>query len=554
MRTQEDERQEERLQTLLTAAYPAARPSDGLRQSIAQMATRHEERIARRAFWRGRVRKGLALAGATAILTFLVVNAPKISAAVVLQQMTAAMEGARSAHIVRWKIAPNGSHEKDEERWYQDGRSRTESKSGVKLFENGTLYTYEPRLNKVTIRRNVKGPGGLSSSGFTVASLKRDIARWGWKDKLRVLGETRLGGRSIRRVLIERSNEPITVLLLVDAATDLPFRAEMRVRDEPRWAYEMRYNEPLSARLFTPEFPKTAHKFDIAEGKKEWKRKLAKGFARQRIGERTIVLRDLQVNADGDVFLLYTAGKTLDDSFSKETVTPGGPRWYTRRRDWDVQLTDEFGTRYLLNELPLGSVTLNYKDRYVFQGERIEGDWWTPLTPQRPWKPRRFTLTFRVHPKNLHGEDLRQPQYDSAFKAEFTKKVIFTQRLQQPATEVAPEYMGLVNDLYQPEWQIPKTGVKSRAWYYRYEKGDLHRALELYRQLARMREEQAQVNGEFSHQPETWFDIYEVLRDLGCKDEARTALLRARDESIYRSDNYGNWKSIREALEREGLG
>src|SRR5207244_5730871 len=92
--------------------------------------------------------------------------------------------------------------------WYQAGRcSLVDLQRGrTDVFANGKLWTYDRQANEVTIHRT-SGPFGYNRSGFSLAAMKRDFARWGWRYQVRVLGSTSVGGRSARQVVIERGDE-----------------------------------------------------------------------------------------------------------------------------------------------------------------------------------------------------------------------------------------------------------------------------------------------------------------------------------------------------------
>src|SRR5262249_48367725 len=153
-------------------------------------------------------------------------------------------------------------------------------------------------------------------------------------------------------------------LLFVDAATDLPVRGEQQLDTDGQWVtqstIEQRYNETLTARLFVPEFPKSARLFDVDASRQLSEPRRAKGSTSGRVGDRTIVIRDLKVNAAGDVFLLYTAGGRPGD------------RW----QDWSVDLKDDLGTHYLPSEgfYPyMEGGPAGWWHGFVFQGVKLEG-------------------------------------------------------------------------------------------------------------------------------------------------------------------------------------
>jgi hypothetical protein len=202
------------------------------------------------------------------------------------------------------------------------------------VFGEGKLWTYDPQLNQVTVEHKAEGPSGHIPSGFSLAAMSRDFARWGWRVTIRLLDDRVVAGRRVHQVTLVQRSDAGRTLMLVDAATDLPIRYEMQLEKDGKWTTQMlsevRYNEPLPASLFEPRFPKSAPVVDLERGRQDWEQRLAKGIARKNVGDRTLVIRDLQVNAEGDVFLLYTAGAVPGDQWG----------------DWTVDLADEAGRRY----------------------------------------------------------------------------------------------------------------------------------------------------------------------------------------------------------------
>src|SRR2546423_8403581 len=104
-------------------------------------------------------------------------------------------------------------------------------------------------------------------------------------------------------------------------------RQESQLERDGGWTTRMlsepRYNDPLPAALFEPRFPKSAQILEPARDRRNWEKRLRPGIDRKHVGDREIVIRDLQVNAEGDVFLLYTAGARPSDGW----------------QDWSVELT-----------------------------------------------------------------------------------------------------------------------------------------------------------------------------------------------------------------------
>lgn len=553
---------DKRVGDVLSHAFPdAGGPSDGLRRRVRLLAARHEERRTRRALWRRRVRAGFALVAAGAVVILALIAVPKLPAAYALSRMAEAAEDAKSAHATMWRIEENGARTKMGESWYQNKRWRKESPRDVEVYTGDVLYAYEPAANVVKVRRRGDGPFAYNASGFSVGAIARDFARWGWSDQLRYVGETSVDGRPAREVVIQRGSVGERVVLFADPKTNLPFRVDVQSqRATGDWATEqiteLRYNDVLPAHFFAADFPKTARRFDVAQGEREWKRRLAPGIVRKRLGERTLVVRDLQVNENGDVFLLYTAGMLPSDAGGSVN---------------DVELTDEFGTPYLRQwglQPYMHSVRPhpNFREGYVLNGEALEGTWWVPATEQpRPWKPRQFTLTFRAMPtvrhrsfdeveKALaHAKPGEAVQIGPEFPNEEPQTVTFTLPVAGPASALVPQYMPYMGSGPWNEYEIRGGEAQARAGYHQNEgrggdtnakRAHLEAALRLHEETIRVGDEGARASGNLMVHPDTWFAIHEALRDLGRTDEARAALQRAQDQDVYHSLD----KRVAEAL------
>jgi outer membrane lipoprotein-sorting protein len=511
---------EERLRALFAAADPPVRAPDALRRRVA---ARPVAVTAPRRSGRGRtaLRIGLGLTTATALALVYTVLAPVWTAAKMLSRAEAAERAATSGHTVVWRIWPDGTRTKVSETWSRGSRWRSldVGEGRVRVHADGKLWIYQPKFNKVTVFKEADSPGN-DLTQLTRQALVRGASRSGYR--LRLLGDAMLHGRRVHRLVLEWRREPMRGLLLVDAATDLPVQAELQLQRGGQWVteqfHEFRFNEPLPAGLFRPEFPKSAPVFDRDQGRQEWGRRLASGIAQQRVGGRTLVIRDLQVNAEGDLFLLYTAGKYPGDNLRTHGTLAG--------RDWDVKVKDEVGTVYRWqpgNWTSDKSLPPQYRTGWVFNGERLEGDWWVSLKPQIPWKARRITITFRVPPVNRHGAALVPHSY--------TETATFTLPVKSPATEVVPDYMALLWACPQ-EQELPVIRARARGFYYQYEQPDLPRSLEYYRQVIRLREAREKETGEHMFDSQAWLDVGKVLRAMGRMEEARAAFQQAVREAV----------------------
>jgi outer membrane lipoprotein-sorting protein/peroxiredoxin len=517
--------QEENLRRLVRAALPMSDVSEALRQRVHALETAPIPRP--RSFVAHLLPPRLGWTLVAALLlggVVLPVVQPRWVAAQALRRMEAAIIDVRSAHEVTWRVTPDGGRAKVNEWWYQGGRYRTETdraEGRIQLFTAGKTWSYNSDENTVTVWQ--WGPFGYSPSGFTVAAMARDFARWGWRDQIRVAGSARLGGRFVRLVTIERADEPGRSLLMVDAATGLPVRSERQRRSGNRWLTETvtehRYNEPLSEGLFEPHFPPPVRLIDRAAGRKYWEERLSQGIARQQVDARTVILRDLQVNAEGDVFLLYTAGRSPEAG----------------NGDWEIDLTDDRGTQYTNGPFYQPYMKGNHApagDGYVFDGARLEGNWWVPIEPQDPWQPRHFTITFHMARIGPDGKPVPVPSKDGfqpPREVQMPLIATFTLAVERPATALVPEWMPYM--AYGLEEQEVQRGQISARATTDHLNRHYEQALKGYQELARQNAEQARKSGEPIEDPQLWTEMGELLHKMGRMPDARAALERAIRES-----------------------
>jgi outer membrane lipoprotein-sorting protein len=574
MNTQEQDRQDTRLRSSLTAAYLSTEPSDAFRHRVREEAARRGEIALRRIQRQGRVRLSLTFAGVAMLTVLAAISWPTLVAAQTLYRMESVMNDARSAHSTLWNVDRDGTRMKFNEMWYQAGMWRMEKSDPqeVQIFSDGKLWAYDPTAQEVRVQSR-PGPFAYNSSGFSLSAYMHDIARWGWHDKIRLDGETVVNGRSVRRVIIDRDVE--RVLLLVDAQTDLPFSFEVQRKTdlgtEVGMVGTIEYNTPLAPSLFVPDFPKTARVIDLDHGKRDWQQRLAAGVASRRVADRTIIVRDLQVNEQGDVFLLYTADKFPDDI-----------------KDWNVSISDEHGTRYLPHQdmfQPFtqfasadGPTRPGMWQGYMFGGVKLEGNWWTPAEPQTSSTSHHLILTFHVAPKNEHGgwTEMWKDGHSHPLPA-LSETLALTLETDRPGCVLTPDYMpymgwqgggGLrAENVTQEDREVRLLDawnqIASQAYQAQRQGNDLPKAIALNQQAIRL---ETQIEQDFpgSHTPGTntysWFNLYQIMHGQGRTQEARDALIHSRDESLREHqtirtppDGDPHWTQIQVALKSEGM-
>ena len=250
----------------------------------------------------------------------------------------------------------------------------------------------------------------------------------------------------------------------------------------------------------------------ITDSLQHWHKKLSEGVAAQKITPAIsyrhpvkAVIRDFQVNTKGDVFLLFTVDKAVsmegDDPFAAELTDDTGAKYVSSV----FQHRSKFVFIPAIREPGIGD---NRMSGYLFNNEEVEGCWWVPLQTQSRWKPRHFTLTLRI------------PRLGSA---------VFELPVQKPATANLPAYMPYMARPL-PAAYMEEDDAETRAYSYWHDAHDLPQALAWYHKTIDLN---SAVQRRFGQQPYNayqWFDVYQVLMEMGRTEEAKTALLRAKKD------------------------
>ena len=428
------------LRDALRDALPDAPASPELRARVAQMAAQTEakESAPQRKIKTRRARLAWSAVGVACALLAFAALMPRVLTTQAMAQIEAAMADVSSAHITAYTIE-NGQRTRNTETWIEGDKMRTQDhQRGITtLWVAGKHWVYNATRDEV--KQSDGAPTRAQKpDGFTISSLTQDMFVEGQKPEVSLLSDTQLEGRSVGRVqLVSRTGyETTTLIFLFDKANDLPIRGDILVRNrygqEMKGDIEFEFNQPLAPSLFAPKFGRDARFIELGQQREAIGDGLQNVIARQKVGERALAIRDVRVNARGDVFALYTAGKRPDDRFND------GENWFNGR-DWKVYLTDSLGTRY---DYQRGhgydpQILPGMAPPPLFDGERLHGDWWVPTTAPRPgerWQSRTFTLKFEVNPRNWHGGDgVRVPANYSA-RASFNVPIDETQSALVPAT------------------------------------------------------------------------------------------------------------------------
>lgn len=532
--------QNEKMDELLIQAFAISEvDSDTLSARLDEVRRTHRVAQMKKQKHRRFVRRGFALASVAFAVLFSVTTLPKILVWRALAQMADAAESARSMHSVKWAIEADGSRRKTREVWFQDGRWRIEQPREVQVFAGAKLFTFQPRSRLATWRK-AEGMFAYNSSGFSIRAVTADIARHGWRDKLTLSpDEQTIDGRRARVATIEPARERIRIVLYADPKTMLPFRNDLLRPTRDGWKINatstMEYNRPLSAALFEPKFPAGTRVVEAGAGREEWVRSLQKPLAIVWDGTRRIPIRDVQMNEQGDVFVLYTAGRPRDVA-PDAAVMMDVPQV-------DLALSGNDKTEFLKTQ-PFTRPSEGFfaesqakargrrMNGVVVDGEPLQWAVWTRL---EPLKPVRGDVPLHV---NLRI----QRTYWTMTGKPFVQQIGGPKALAiaRPAFALVPEYVryfprGMSEIDFQNTVDETRAGALSMSANGRRE--PLQKALALYRAAIQRTEQQWREQGNQGVQSAKWLAVAELCLELKQFDEARQALGRAEEDNrIYGND------------------
>ena len=312
----------------------------------------------------------------------------------------------------------------------QDGKWRQDYERGdvrfVQIRAAGKFWDYDP-AKQVAAFQKVTAKTPPAFGGFDVDQFRASLQAALASDRNEDLGIVQENGRAFQKVafstpissLIGREAQQGRLLLTIDRDQALPHVIETQLRRNGVWVTQIRsefdFVHPVQADDFRIT-DKNVRIVDLDAYGATVGRRFARPLAQKVFPARTIALRDIQVNRDGDVFVLYTDGSTRDKdahsypeiSDSLATVyagTAGGiePFMYHQEKEMSRGIT-------IGNE--------------ILRGECI-----VPIAPLTgAWKPRTFTIRISVQEK--------------VGARAVTRDAKFTISVAKPTTTLLPDYSG----------------------------------------------------------------------------------------------------------------
>ncbi len=356
----------------------ASPPTASLRRRAEVLAQEFDCAPKRRLGWK------LAVAMGALLFLAAILISPTAYAAVIMHRASQALDGVASATITYREVASGNIVS----RYYYDrGRWRFEQPGQeVSIYRDGQMWTYRPDLNLLS-KSPSDSPFSKGFSGFKLSSFLDETP--GSSGNISVEDGIPINGRAMLRVTVLNAPLQERMVFHIDKETDLPVSLDAQKPNNETWktmeTVEFTYNKNLDARLFQPNFPKTA--IDEDDAKAGLAEELNKNVVTLNDGlPNPPVIRQIDVNARGHIFIALTGSMNLEF-----------------RHMW---ITDDQGIQYLRGQLSAsdnGSDVATRLDLFVNK-KRVLAQWWIP---SRPLLQRPKSLTIRATSGNDQHEIAR---------------------------------------------------------------------------------------------------------------------------------------------------
>jgi hypothetical protein len=368
------------------------------------------------------------------------------------------------------------------------------------MVTDGKFWNFYPDEKQASYQR----ASSRTRAPFDAASLQAQVLRAVRNPHGTNLGTVKENGRRLQRIAVPAPVQPTMMstptpgrsVFWVDKERMIPARIEQQLPEKGGWrtVCTLRYDTTLSVSPAVFRVPPGIETYSIEELGVRAGKRFARPLAQKRFATRTIAIRDVQANRDGDVFILYTDGSTFNES----------------RDGCGMEITDSRGTEYAGTAGAIEPFQY-HADKpmsrgMVADGQVLLGVCAVPLTPETgPWKPRTISLVMRF------GERVGKKNHERAMR--------FTFPITKPRTALLPDYAPDLSKLSlaggdPAQFKVARDGGRRMTLY---NKGDWHG---IVRSTDReIREGIADVN--------TYLSRAEAFQNLRQWDGARDALAQA---------------------------
>ncbi len=337
----------------LRPLHPGLIPSVALSERIAALAaTADTDRVTgekeRRRYPRLQRQRRLilglaAISVALGAFAAVAVVAPRVALANVLESVS---ENLRRAEGVHYRITffQNGKETMFQEIWRRDNNWRLEAgRNGVRfvqIYAGGKLWFYNP-AEKTASYQDDTGPSAFPQSIGAFQMFQAQAQQALGNRRAEDLGTVTRGGRRMQTVAAPSpvQQAPFTAPVpgrtrfTIDLDRMLPALTEQQVRLNGQWTTVVRAELDLEQGVEESRFAihdKNVRTYDLNAYGAQVGKRFAQPLASKRFSNRTIAVRDVEVNRDGDLFILYTDGSTPNKN----------------RQVYPDSIQDDRGTRY----------------------------------------------------------------------------------------------------------------------------------------------------------------------------------------------------------------
>jgi len=543
-----------RFSELMQDAFPASEVTPELDNRIYQLAREHVARDERKLQWRGRVRIGFLSTCAIALLCMAILLEPRLAFAYALRKVKAAIGEQRSIHVRFWTVEPDGSREISREIWSDGENSRMETGGGENIFitRDEKQWEYDRAANTAIVRRVSEGTNDFSSAFTGRDLLDETVEKWGEASSLRM---DDAGHGQVVFSVVGR-NERGRARIWVDKSSDLPIKSEMQLPHGSGWQtiefHEFSFEDLNASELFQPKFPEGTVVQNQDEVMEQLNQRWQRALYTYSQANDYIDIRDVQVNREGDLFVLFT----------------------TRMMRISVRATDDLGTVYV--PLPVQLYTSsdvwlagNRVHRFRNKRGQLTGVILTPLK-RVAWRPRTIHLIAMYKSDaqiaRLRSVEVVSPQRTVDYKVDRWKldrewmredeastdtgQRTFTLQFENPTCEQIPSFTRYMTGGITFPSQLEDLKAKGRGEWLMDERRYADAEAEFTQELNYLAQAGHDMGSRYSH-AEAYMDLYEALAAQGKHEEAVFYLKQVEDEMSY--PKLALRTRLNAALEREGL-
>jgi hypothetical protein len=321
-----EDKREDDWKKALQPLRPDAIPSPALFARVSALATEAgttaNARLPKRRGSAFRLRIAAAAVAAAAVVTGAAIYGPKMALASTLRTVASNLRQAQGIHY-RITFFKNGRKALSQEIWSRDNQWRVETDVGgsrlIQIKANGKFWSYDPARRTAGYQQDT----GDSLFSSVEEQFRTQAVKALDDGKGEDLGMVDYHGGRLQQVAVLSPVQmmpflapvPGRTLFTIDRDRMLPAITEQQIREGGDWVTVVRAEIDLTGDVSPDKFTiqdKGVRFYDINAYGAHAGSRFARPLAVKKFSTRTIAVRDVQVNLDGDIFVLYTDGSTRE--------------------------------------------------------------------------------------------------------------------------------------------------------------------------------------------------------------------------------------------------